>query len=77
MQMRGAKIGIRIPYAYSNNGKTYWTGISGQPVASSQKNGKSDPVYDSVYPRVTKISFTNERDQAESALKLILKLLIL
>jgi hypothetical protein len=37
---------------------TYWTGILGQPVASSQKNGKSDPVYDSFYPRVTKISFS-------------------
>jgi hypothetical protein len=56
MQIRGAKIGIRIPYPYSDTDKdpldrNIWSACSQQ-----SENGKGDPLYDSLYTRVTPVS---------------------
>ena len=56
MQMRGAKIGIRIPYQYSDTDKDLLDRNLWKSCSQQSENGKSDPVYDSVYTRGTQIN---------------------
>jgi hypothetical protein len=57
MKMRGAKIGTRILYPYSDTGKDLLDRNLGSTCSQQSENGKSDLAYDSVYPRVKQISY--------------------